>query len=126
VLVLCVLLAIGAETAWRAFLDHPGGGSLLRLALSAVHTVFSTKGLTALGSYALLNLFVAFRFHRRYRKFLHKRLEKTMEALKTALLRTWTEALDAIDRGMDELRADIRAEIAALNPGKSASKTEPP
>jgi hypothetical protein len=49
-----------------------------------------------------------------------------MEALKTALLRTWTEALDAIDRGMDELRADIRAEIAALNPGKSASKTEPP
>jgi hypothetical protein len=125
VLLFCLLFAIGAETAWRDFLDHPGAGSLLRLVLSAVQTVFSSKGLAALGSYALLNLFVAFRFHRRYRRSLNKRVEKTMETLKAALLRAWTETLEAIERSVQVLRSDISAEIAELNPGNGAGKTEP-
>ena len=125
-LFLCLLLAIGAETAWREVLEDPGGGSLLRLALSAVQTVFSGKGLAALGSYALLNVFVACRFHRRYRMFLRQRQEKTVEILETALLVAWSEALDAVERSLDGLRVEIRAGIAALNPSNSPSKTERP
>jgi hypothetical protein len=120
VLFFCLLFAIGAETAWRDFLDHPGGGSLLRLTLSAVQTVFSSKGLAALGSYTLLNLFIAFRFHRRYRKSLKKRVAKTMETLKVALLRAWTETLEAMEKRVQALRGEISAEIAELNPGNSA------
>jgi hypothetical protein len=125
VLVLCLLLAVGAETAWRDVLDYPEGASLLRLALSAVQTVFSSKGLAALGSYALLNLLVAFRFHHRYRRFLNRRVEKAIETLKAALLRAWTETLEAIERSLQALRGDISTEIAALNPGNSAGKIEP-
>jgi hypothetical protein len=126
VLLLCLLLAIGAETAWRDVLDHPGAGSVVRLVVSIVHTVFSGKGLAALGSYTLLNLFVAFRFHRRYRKFLQKRAEKTIKALKTTLLRVWSETLDTIGKGLHELRSEIRAEIAAVQPGNSAPPNEGP
>jgi hypothetical protein len=126
VLVLCLLLAVGAETAWREFLDYPEGASLLRLALSTVQTVFSSKGLAALASYALLNLFVAFRFHHRYRRFLNRRVEKAIETLKTALLRVWLETLDAIDRSVGELRAEIRAEVAALHRAEAAGAPRPP
>jgi GTPase SAR1 family protein len=125
-LLFCLLLAIGAETAWRDFLDHPGGRSLLRLTLSVVQTVFSNKGLAALGSYALLNLFVAFRLHRRYRKSLNRRVAKTMETLKAALLRAWSETLEAMEKRVQELRSDISAEIAELNPGRSAGNAERP
>lgn len=126
VLFLCLLLAVGAETAWRDVLDQPGATSLLRLALSAVQIVFSSKGLAALGSYALLNLFAAFRFHRRYRKLLHRRVEKTIETLKTTLLRAWTEALDAITKDLNQLRSEIRAEIAAVQLGNAAPPDEGP
>jgi hypothetical protein len=124
VLLLCLILAIGAETAWRQVLDHPRAASLLGLALSVVHTVFSSKGLAALGSYTLLNLFIGFRFHRRYRRFLEKRVEKTIEALKTMLLQAWADTLDSIQKTVNELRNEIRAEITTVQTGDTPGQSE--
>jgi len=123
-LLAALLLAIGSETSWREFFADPGPGSALGLFLSAVHTVFSGKGIAALASYALLNLFLAFRFHARYRSLLHTRVEKTIEALSTTLLRIWSEMLDGIDATVKELRSEIRAEIAAVQPANSARRDE--
>lgn len=117
-LLAALCLAIGAETSWREVLADPGPRSALGLVLSAVHTVFSGKGIAALATYALLNLFIAFRFHARYRRLLHKRVEKTIEALTTTLLQIWSETLDGIDATVKELRSEIRAEIAAVREEK--------
>jgi hypothetical protein len=116
-----LFLAIGAETSWREVLADPGLRSALGLILSAIHTVFSGKGIAALASYAFLNLVVAFRFYTRYRRLLHKRIEKTIETLTTTLLQIWSETLDGIDATVKELTSEIRAEIAAVQPGPSAS-----
>ena len=125
-LLAALFLAIGAETSWREVLADPGPRSALGLFLSAIHTVFSGKGIAALASYALLNLFVAFRFHARYRRLLHKRVEKTTEALTTTLLQIWSETLDGIDATVRELRSEIRAEIATVQPGNSTRPDEGP
>ena len=85
------LLAIGGQTAWEEVLRNPGGANILRLLLSSIHNLFSTKGLAALISYALLNLFVALRFYRRYRKLLHKTTDKILASLKSDLEKTWEE-----------------------------------
>jgi hypothetical protein len=123
-LLAALFLAVGAETSWREVVVDPGPRSALGLLLSAVHTVFSGKGIAALATYALLNLFVAFRFHARYRRFLRKRVEKTIEALTTTLLAIWSETLDGIDRTVKELRSEIRAEIAAAQAENPARPNE--
>jgi hypothetical protein len=125
-LLAALFLALGAETSWREVLADPGPRSVLGLFLSAIHTVFSGQGIAALASYALLNLFVAFRFYGRYRRLLHKRIEKTIEALTTTLLQNWSETLDGIDATVKELRSEIRAELAALQPGTSGPPAEAP
>jgi hypothetical protein len=121
-----LFLAIGAETSWREVLAHPDLRSAFGLILSAIHTVFSGKGIAALASYAFLNLVVAFRFYARYRRLLHKRIEKTIEALTPTLLQIWSETLDGIDATVKELRSEIRAEIAAVQPGHPASPNGTP
>jgi len=120
-LLAALLFAIGAESSWREVLADPGPRSVLGLFLSAIHTVFSGQGIAALASYALLNLLVAFRFHARYRRLLHKQVEKTIEALTTTLLQIWSETLDGIEATVQELRSEIRAEIAAVQLGTPAS-----
>ncbi|HVO82790.1 MAG TPA: GTPase domain-containing protein [Syntrophobacteria bacterium] len=125
-LLAALFVAIGAETSWRETLADPGPQSALGLFLSAVRTVFSGQGIAALASYALLNLFVAFRFHARYRRLLHKRVEKTIEALATTLLQIWSETLDEIDATVKELRSEIHAEIAAVRPRTFPSPTDAP
>ena len=124
-LLAALFLAIGAETSWREVLAEPGPRSALGLFLSAIHTVFSGKGIAALASYAFLNLFVAFRFHARYRRLLHKRVEKTIGALTTTLIGIWSETLDGIDATVKELRAEIHAEIAAVQPGTPVRTKDP-
>lgn len=112
-----LVLAIGAETAWQNVIADPGVKSLLRLIVSAIHTLFSSKGLAALGTYALLNLFFAFRFHRRYRKLLRKAAQNTMDSLKVLLFKTWEETLDAIEEDLEELKADVHTRVKTIGPG---------
>ncbi|OEU50990.1 MAG: hypothetical protein BA872_07745 [Desulfobacterales bacterium C00003060] len=109
------LLAIGGDTAWREVLDNPGGASLLRLVLSGINTLFSTKGLAALGSYALLNLFFAFRFCRRYRNLLQYAAQEIINSLKVQLYEVWEEKFVSILDDLNRFRADIRSRSSAIS-----------
>jgi hypothetical protein len=108
------LLAVGGQSAWLEFLGDPGPRKALQLLISIIHTVFSTRGLAALGSYALLNLFLGFRFYRRYQKLLQKTAQKTLEALSLALSRTWEESLDEAVRDIEELKSETASRLEAL------------
>jgi hypothetical protein len=109
------LFVLGGETAWNALLDNPGGGNIMRLLLAAVNTLFSTKGLVALGSYALFNLFFGFCFYGRYKKLTRRAAEKTIELLKGALGKVWEKELDAIVQDLDLFKAEVRSHISAIN-----------
>lgn len=114
-LVAFFLLAVGGETAWRAVLEDPGVASTIRLFLSCVYTLFSTKGLAALGSFALLNIFIACRFYARYRKLSRRGAEKILESLKVELVKVWEEKLDGILEDLNQFKAEIRSQVSAIS-----------
>jgi hypothetical protein len=110
-----LLFAIGGETAWRGVLDDPGASSLFRLILSSVDTVFSTRGLAALGSYGLLNLFFAFRFYRRYKKLLGSATQRLIESLREELNGVWAQDLDRAVQILKGFRSEIQSQIGTFS-----------
>jgi len=114
-LLLFFLLVIGGETAWQKVLADPEGMNILRLFILGIQTLFSSKGLAALLSYALLNLFFSFRFYRRYKKLLRRRAQKIMASLKVGLREVWEEKLDSILDDLNRLRGEIRSHTEAIS-----------
>jgi hypothetical protein len=108
------LLTMGGESAWLRVLDEPGFNSLLRLTLSIFYSLFSAKGLAALLSYTLINLFLGFRFFRRYRKLLRRSAERTMKILRKELEEIWNGKLDLLLDRLGELKGEIGSEITAI------------
>jgi small GTP-binding protein len=109
------LLAVGGQSAWLEFLSDPGAGKALRLLVTMIHTLFSSGGLAALGSYTLLNLFLGFRFYRRYRGLLRKAAQKTLEGLRLALFRIWEETLDEVVHDLEGLKSEMASRLDALS-----------
>ncbi len=115
-LLLCFFLfAVGGQSAWLNAFNTPGISSIISLFVSAIHTLFSTKGLAAMGSYALINLFFAFRFYRRYQKLLNRTSRKTTLSIKAGLKKVWEKELDDILERLNEFRKDIHEQIAAIS-----------
>jgi len=114
-LLACFLFAIGSETAWQGVLENPGARTILPLVLSGIHTLFSVKGLAALGSYVILNLLFALRFYRRYRRLRDKAVEKITAAMGVEIGRLWEEALAATFDQLDQLRKETQARISAIS-----------
>ncbi|MDY6987273.1 MAG: GTPase [Thermodesulfobacteriota bacterium] len=115
-LLLAVLLfAVGGETAWEAVLEQPGAASIFRLLLSTISTLFSTKGLAALGSFALLNLFFAFRFYGRYKKLSKGAAQNVIGILGKDLTKVWEEELESIVKDLDQFKAAVRSHISAIS-----------
>ena len=115
---------MGGETAWRAALDNPGVASILKVLLSTVHNLFSPKGLAALASYALLNLFFSFRFYRRSKELLRRQTERIMVSLRAELSRAWEESLDFILADLNRFREDIREQTASIAALKKESNSD--
>jgi len=109
------LFAIGGQEAWQRLLDSPGISSAIGLIAAGVETLFSSKGLAALGSFALLNLFFAFRFYRRYKKHSEAAARKSMKSLQAELTKIWEEKIDAVLRDTNRLRQDIRSQISTIS-----------
>jgi gas vesicle protein len=109
------LLAIGGQTAWREVLIAPGAAAILQLFLSGIHTLFSSKGLAALVSYGLLNLFLGSRFYRRYRKLLRNASQKIIDALKADLAKVWERQLDDVLESLNQLKGDIQSQISDIS-----------
>jgi len=110
-----LLIAVGGQGAWLAFLDEPGAGKALQLLITMIDTIFSTRGLAALGSYALLNLFLGFRFYRRSRRLLQKASQKTREALMLALSGIWEESLDELAQGLEGLKSETASRLETIS-----------
>lgn len=109
------IVALGGETAWRDVITAPGGRSIINLLLSGIKTLFGGRGLAAMGSFALINLFLGFRFYRAYRRRLERRGEKTARRLKVALREVWLETVKTVLTGMDRLREDVKSRAESLS-----------
>ena len=96
VLLAILLFAVGEENTWYRLIGEPGAGNMARLLISMAHALFSAKGLAALGTYALLNLFLAFRFFAWYKKRLRRMRHGIIVSLKARLTEVWAEQLDAM------------------------------
>jgi len=116
------LLAIGGETAWKNLFEAPGVNNILRLFLSGIHNLFSTTGLAALVSYALLNLFIASRFYRRYRRLVRNAAQKIIESLKTDLRKVWEMQIDALADDLSQFTVDVQSQISAISALKQENK----
>jgi GTPase Era involved in 16S rRNA processing len=110
-----LLLVIGGEAPWRDVVGRPGPTSIFYLLLAAIHTIFSTKGLAALGSYALLNLFCAIHFFQRYKKVVRRMTERITASLKVELGKVWEEELRSVSERLARLRADTLSQIAEIS-----------
>ncbi len=108
------LFAVGGRPSWTAFLDAPGISSAIRLILTIITSLFGAKGLAALGSFVLLNLFLGFRFYRAYQNRLERRARKMVGGLKTGLLKVWEDELDQILERIRTFRSEIDAETETL------------
>ena len=117
-----LLIAVGGEKAWAHVFEAFGVSSLLQLLISIINTLFSGKGLAALGSYVLLSLFLAFRFYRRYGVLLEKSSQKALETLGKALSKAWIVCLDGILHDMGKLKEETREKWAAINEIKERNK----
>jgi GTPase SAR1 family protein len=109
-----LLVAVGGEEAWLNLLEAFGVSSVLQLLISIINTLFSGRGLAALGSWLVLNLFLAFRFYRRYGILLDRFSRKSLLALKQALSKAWGECLDGILDDLGKLREDVREKIRMI------------
>lgn len=109
------LLTLGGEAAWQRLFQDPGFRNAFRLVLDVFYTLFSAKGLAALVSYALINLFLGMRFFRRYRTLLRRSTAKTLQHLKKDLQKLWEAKLDQMLRGLEGLRDEMREKAAALS-----------
>ena len=111
-LFLLLLFALVDKTAWQQAVAEPGVGTVSSLLLSLVHSLFSGKGLAALGTYAVLNLFLAFRFYGWYKKHLRRKGIKIISAIKRDLIRAWGKELDGM---IDRLESDAGRAGARLS-----------
>lgn len=114
------LVALAGDVAWRDFIRSPDVSTLLDLAADVLLTLFSPKGIAALGSYLILLALVGLRFYRRYKKSLQHRTQKFIESLKRGLGLMWEEELQSLIQILNERRGELEArtrEIASLVPG---------
>lgn len=102
------LLSLGGKTAWGHIFLTPSGESLLNLLLTIIGTLFSTTGLAALGSFAIINLLVGWAFYRRYRTILMANTRKHIGRLKEALNHVWEGSLTEMISDLAAFREDVR------------------
>ncbi|MBC8394609.1 MAG: 50S ribosome-binding GTPase [Deltaproteobacteria bacterium] len=114
VLFILFLIGIGGGQAWRELIEVPGASSILHLILSVIQTVFSTKGLAALGSYTILNILLAFRFYRQYRKRQEKAAQNASKSLKLDLVNIWQGELKSIHDDLEALKANTQTQRSTI------------
>jgi GTP-binding protein EngB required for normal cell division len=108
------LIGIGGGVAWQKVIDVPGVSTILHLILSVIQTIFSTRGLAALGSYIILNILLAFHFYRRYEKRLESVSQKISKALKMELVNVWQDELKHIHENLETFKARVESQKSAI------------
>lgn len=109
------LLSIGGKDAWHDLLLNPSGQLFTHLLLNFIGTLFSSKGLAALGSYLIVNLVTGFLFYRRYRNILRKSTQKGIGRLKERLTQIWMESVEWVIKDLARLREDLQSRSNELS-----------
>jgi hypothetical protein len=110
-----LLLALGGETPWKVFLEDPGLKHLAHLCLAGIETLFSTKGLAALGTYVIIHLFLGFRFYRRFLKQVDRVVDKRVLALQLELRAAFEKQLDTVLEALEATSNDIAKEKSKIS-----------
>jgi hypothetical protein len=108
------LVAIGGDTSWEGLLETPGLKSFVHLVLSSIHTLFSTKGLAALGTYVILNLFLGFRFYRRFSTLVQQIAHQRVAALRAGIKSAWEIEVDSVADSLRRALEEVQEEKSKL------------
>jgi len=110
----CLLAALVGRSAWADFMTSPGAAGVVVLLAAAVETLFSPRGLGALLSYALVNLFLSIRFYRRYNIRLAGLAANRRAQLTHALTERWAEHTAGIMEGLQHVEQALTERIEEL------------
>jgi GTP-binding protein EngB required for normal cell division len=124
ILFMVFMLAIAGEPAWRQLIEDPEWSSIAYMIVAAIYTLFSPVGLAALCTYAILNIALAFRFNRRYKKLLQNRAHKFVESVKAEVERIWEEELDRTIARMEEYDMRLQEQLADITALRRPFKEE--
>jgi len=83
--------------------------------VASIRTLFSGKGLAALGSLLALNLFFGFRFYRRYRRAMGRIADKAADRCKAGMATVWKESLRSLLKELEGLQTDLQARIEKMS-----------
>lgn len=106
-LLLLLILALGDFSAWRELTRSPSGASFFSLLVSIIQNLFSPKGLAALGSFTLLNLFFSIRFYMGFQKRLKRLSSETLKTVSLKLSGTWEKTIEDLLGGISRIRNTI-------------------
>ena len=119
-----LLVVLGSEPAWLRLFTAPGLVAAADVLLTFIHTLFSAQGLAALASYGLVNLFLGFRYFRRHRRIVDRRVTEMAAALTSRFKSDWQEALrEAADDLEEEARWRLST-VTALSADHPPEKLE--
>lgn len=105
-----LILSLGDRETLRNLIDTPGGRSIADFFITVFYTLFSSRGIAAIGTYLILNLFFGFRFHAWSRRYCEKKAAAAGREFEEAAARMWEERLV---EGLAKFRL-IRDELEAL------------
>ena len=108
------LFSAGGEDAWRRLFSVPSVETFMNLVLSITSTLFSGKGLAALGSFLIINLCAGFMFYRRYRNILLQNTQKSIGRLKEILAHVWMESIEAVLNDLARFKEELLKRSADL------------
>jgi GTP-binding protein EngB required for normal cell division len=120
-LFLLLVFAMAGEEAWRKYFEQPGLTTLINFLLTSLYTLFSPRGLAAVATYALINIFFGYRFYVCFRKIVAKRAEKAIASLQTELNMLWEEELDRIHNELILMSNELKDTINTLKILKNRS-----
>ena len=114
-LISCLLIvSLAGENAWKDFYAAPGISSALNFIVTAIFSAFSPRGLAALGSFVVINIFVGYRFYRKYRKIIEKRTDRLLRSFTNDLEVLWKEELDRIHERLIALVRSLNKNLDAI------------
>ncbi len=102
-----LLAALPGENAWRNFFNSRDFMGFTEIFVSGITALFSPRGLASLLSYALMGLFFAIYFYRRYVRKMKALGRRYFMGLAEALVRNWTDCLENATRKLELLEKDV-------------------
>ncbi len=114
VLMGCLLVALSGDAGLAGLFEHPSWYGLAGVAVGLIQTLFSPKGVAALGSFLILQILLGFRFYRRYQRIRQRHAWKLVESLKLILNQVWEEELTALITELTASAQQVEERIAAL------------